>query len=470
MCKIRKFLLAFLLGLGICLSPFSHLPGESTDCFAAIAEADQLYAEGDRTTAEQLYRQCKQPFPQQDLATYFPEPLTDSSQLSPAAQVHWRGVQDGLERDQENLTFVSLDLLIQEAPDFAPAYGLLAEALQRYDRQTEALEALEQAATLFPYDPDIARARTIALSNAGQPMEASMAARVFSMVNPAHPEREEFVAMADENLDTFKTNMRSQYLATGVLGIIGNVVLGSGSTLSNALDSVQIATMLVEGEDTTGTRLANATIEDAKANDTLVDDPVILEYVDTIGQDIAAQMGRDEFNYEFNVIDDNALNAFALPGGKVFINTGSILAANSEAELAGLIGHEVAHAVLSHGYQRIATNGLLSAADNALPLGNLAGLASLDFSRQNERQADILGTRAIAGFGYAADGLRNFFVTLNNQSGSSQPEYLSTHPAPASRISYLEALIQQNGYNRYSYEGVEEHNRIQQRIRELLES
>ncbi|MEL7004070.1 MAG: M48 family metalloprotease, partial [Bacteroidota bacterium] len=150
-----------------------------------------------------------------------------------------------------------------------------------------------------------------------------------------------------------------------------------------------------------------------------------------------------------------------------FINTGAILAANSEAELAGLLAHELAHTVLSHGYKQLANNALLNAANNTLPLGDLAGLASLGISREHERQSDILATRAVAGFGYAADGLRNLFVTLNEQSGSGPAEYLSTHPAPPTRISYLEALIQQNGYNRYAYEGVESHARIQQRIRQL---
>lgn len=466
-----SLLLLFFLSL---LLPFVFVHTSSAQlsnsaCFATFSEADQLYAEGDRTAAEQLYRQCKQPFAQQNLTTFFPNPITDPEQLSAGGRVYWREAQEGLERDQESRVSVALDNLIGQHPDFVPAYSVLAEALQRYERESEALETLEQAATLFPYNADIARARAVALRNAGQPLEASMAARLFAMINPDHPERSDFIAMADGDLDTFKADIRSQYITTGALGIVGNIFLGGGSTLSNALDSAAFASLLLEGEDATGTRLAAAEIESAQANNTLIEDPVILEYVDTIGQDIAAQMGRDEFNYEFNVLVDNSLNAFVLPGGKVFINTGAILAANSEAELAGLIGHEVAHAVLSHGYEQLATNGLASVVSQALPLGNLINLASTGASRDNERQADIVGTRAIAGFGYAADGLRNLFVTLHNVSGSSrQPEYLSTHPASPTRVGYLEALIQQNGYNRYAYEGVEQHARIQQRIRELL--
>ena len=464
------FLCSLLLSLSFSffLSHRLYAQTPSDPCFTTFAEADKLYADGDRAAAEQLYQQCKQPLASQNLTTYFPEPVTDPAQLRPAGQVYWREVQGGLENDQENRIFVSLDLLIQEYPDFVPAYGAMAEALQRYGRETEALEALEKAATLFPYDADIARARATALRNAGKPLEASMANRLFAIVNPDAPGHEEFIAMADEDLDTFKSDLRGQYLSTGIAGAIGGVIFGGGNTVDNIMNSVSLATMLFEGEDTTGTRLAAATIEEAEGQNALIDDPVVLDYIDTIGQDIAKQMGRDEFDYEFRVIADDSLNAFALPGGKVFINTGAILATKSEADLAGLIGHEVAHAVLSHGYQRLATNGLLNAVNQAIPLGNLAGMASLDFSRENEKQADILGTRAVAGYGYAADGLRDFFVTLNERVGASQPEYLSTHPAPSSRISYLEALIQQNGYNRYSFEGVEEHARIQQRIVELL--
>lgn len=436
-------------------------------CFDTLSEADKLYGEDDRTAAENLYRQCKQPFTQQAITTYFPEPITDPEQLSPAGKVYWREVQQRLERNQTDRVFVPLNLLIEKHPAFVPAYEAIAKAFQSSERESEALDALEQAAVLFPNNAKIAEARATALRNAGKPLEASMASRLFAIVNPDSPERDRFVAMADDNLAAFKSDLRTEYISTGIAGIVGNVLLGGGNALDNIMSSAALASMLFEGEESTGTRLAAVEITQAQEANKLIDDPVVLEYVNTIGQDIAKQMGRDEFEYEFHVIDDESLNASALPGGKVFINTGAILAAKSEADLAGLIAHEVAHAVLSHGYQRLATDGLLSVAQQALPIGNLAGYASLGFSRENERQADILGTRAVVGYGYAADGLYDFFVTLNEQTGESPPEYLSTHPATPNRISYLEALIQQNGYNRYSYEGVEAHARIQARIRDL---
>jgi len=459
--KIKLFVLGLSLSIGSLLSATGSLAS------ICLSEADRLYLENERAAAEQQYRQCKEPFPQQNILSYFPEPITDPDQLSPGAAVYWREAQAGLANDSENQTFISLNLLLTEYPAFVPAYGTMADALERYDRDDEVLELLEQAATRFPHNASIARARANALRNDGQALEASMASRLFAIVNPNHPERDDFIEVADDDLKAFKKGLRTQFAISGGIGVLGTIFGGGGDQVSNAVDAVQLATMLASGEKKTGNRLAANVVDEAQANNVYIDDPVVLDYINQIGQDIAAQMGRDEFDYEFHIIADPSLNAFALPGGKVFINTGAILAANSEAELAGLLAHELAHTVLSHGYKQLANNALLNAANNTLPLGDLAGLASLGISREHERQSDILATRAVAGFGYAADGLRNLFVTLNEQSGSGPAEYLSTHPAPPTRISYLEALIQQNGYNRYAYEGVESHARIQQRIRQL---
>ena len=186
-------------------------------------------------------------------------------------------------------------------------------------------------------------------------------------------------------------------------------------------------------------------------------------------------MGRDDFEYEFYVVRDDSLNAFVLPGGKVFVNTGAILNTNSEAELAGLIAHEVAHAVLSHGFQRIVTNNLYDSAGQIIsealktdiPIGSIVtNLIGLQYSRSNERQADLLGTRVLATAGYAADGLRNFMVTVDKKDGNTGPlSFLSTHPASDDRVEYLEQLIEHNGYNRYAFEGVEKHREIQENLK-----
>ncbi|MGJ3251899.1 MAG: M48 family metalloprotease [Elainellaceae cyanobacterium] len=433
-------------------------------CATTIAQADQLYLEGDRTAAEELYRQCKSSPEEQDLETFFPEPITDPDQLPPGGQVLWREAQAGYEQGLESRLFVPLELLLQDYSEFVPAYRLMAQALEEYERDDEILDVLEQAATLFPNSADIAWARVTALQNADKPLEASIAARLFAIVNPDHPDVQEFEEIAEDEFKSFRRQTRREFGITGGLGVIGRVLLGGGSTVSNALETIPMIRMLTSGEEGMGSRLAEAEIE----NRILIEDPVIVDYVSRIGNDMATLMGRNEFEYEFYVIQDNSLNAFALPGGKVFVNSGSILATNSEAELAGLLGHEVAHAVLSHGYQQMARSNLLSTIGEVTSLSNITNLMTLNFSRNQERQCDILGTRALAGYGYAADGLYNFFVTLNEQSSGGQPEYLSTHPATETRLQYLQALIQRNGYNRFAYEGVEEHNRIRQRLQELL--
>lgn len=457
----------------ICLATLTLLTSQTTlaqtsnssgGCFQTLANADRLYLDGERTAAEQLYRQCKPSISEQSLITFFPEPITNPTQLPPDGQVWWTEAQAGYEQNLESKLFVPLNQLIEKYPGFVPAYNLLSQALEKYDRSEEALEPLEQAATLFPFNADIAKARVMALREAGERLEASIAARLFAIINPDHPEANEFKEMAEEDFKSFRRSTRREFGITGGIGAALNLVFGGGNLLSRGLETAQFVRLLTAGEEKMGSQLAEAQIE----NHTLVEDPVIVDYVKKIGEDVANLMGRDEFDYEFYVIQDNSLNAFALPGGKVFVNTGAILAANSEAELAGLMAHEVAHAVLSHGYQQIARSNLLATIGEVTSLGSIANLVTLNFSRNQERQADILATRALAGYGYAADGLYNLFATLNKQSsGSNPPEYLSTHPAPQNRLQYIQALIQRNGYNRYSYEGVEEHARIQRRLREL---
>ena len=441
---------------------------QAPSCFETPAKADRLYKTGDKTGAEQLYRQCKRPPTQQrELISFFPTPITDPDQLSAGGKVYWREVQEGLAQNQPSRVAPALNLLIEKYPDFVPTYAAEAEFLKQTEKQEEALATLEKATTLFPSNADLAKARITALADAEQPLDASIAARLFAIANPYDPEHDEFIEIADKHFKIFKRGLRWEYSIKGIGGFLGNVFLGRGDALSNAIESRQLASLLFQGEEAMGEKLQATVIGDAESTNTFVTDELIVGYVNRIGQNIAKLMGRDEFTYEFHVINKDVVNAFAAPGGKVFVYTGAIMAANSEAELAGLLGHEVAHAVLSHGYQRIANNGLLQTVQQAFSLGALPHLASLGLGREQEKQSDILGARAISGLGYAADGARNFFVAVKAAEQGKPPEYLSSHPATDNRIQYLESLIQQNGYNRYGYEGVEEHLQVKNRISEL---
>ncbi|MEO1560328.1 MAG: M48 family metalloprotease [Cyanobacteria bacterium J06632_19] len=470
--KISNLLLSFSVAtLSFAVFPL-FTPALANTC---LIEADALYNKNERTAAEKRYRQCKKPFPEENnTKTFFPTPITDPSQLSPSGQALWENAQSN-----SKAAVVPLQQLNQQHPEFTPAYIKLAKALKDTDQKKEALEVLEQAAILFPKNADIANARVKALRKNGDRLDASIAARLFAIVNREHPKAKKFDKLADKYLRSFKKRIKNEYIAKGV-GVtackifLGNIC-GGGSTTQKITATIEMARMIVEGESGMGKRFARAIVKDSKKKGKFIEDPVINGYINKVGKEIAALMGRDEFKYEFYVIEEPSINAFALPGGKVFIHTGALLAANSEAEIAGLIGHEVAHAVLSHGYRGFANKQFLDSLGNAAPGGNLAKLGfqllELKTSRSQERSADILGTRALAGYGYASDGLYNFFVTLKNQNASRRktPEYLSTHPATDTRLSYLRAIIQKNGYNRYAYEGVNEYNeKVKKRLQKLI--
>ena len=132
---------------------------------------------------------------------------------------------------------------------------------------------------------------------------------------------------------------------------------------------------------------------------------------------------------------------------------------DSEAELAGILVHEIAHSALSHGYRKIANDSLFAIIQsfpiiNNFPVRQLLGA---DLSREYERQADILATRVIASAGYSADGIYNVMSKLKQlERGSSNlSNWFSTHPLSTERLRYMEELIELNGYNRYAYEGVQ---------------
>lgn len=203
----------------------------------------------------------------------------------------------------------------------------------------------------------------------------------------------------------------------------------------------------------------------------MVEDETILEYVNTIGKKLAKMTGRNDFEYQFYIINDENLNAFALPGGQIFINLGAIVKTNSEAELAGLLAHELAHTVLSHGFQLMSEGNLISSVTQYIPYagGVVSNLIVLNYSREMERQADVLGTRILVSADYAADGVRNLMKTLNKDTEDRGIiAWLSTHPETAERVRYLEELIVNSGYNRYAYEGVVYHGKIKAKAKALL--
>jgi predicted Zn-dependent protease len=431
-----------------------------------LIEADRLYLLGQYEQAEFLYRKAKEPFVAEAVQER-PAAISDPALLSPAAQVYWREANAGREAELYTRLMVPLELLVEEYPEFIPGHLLYAEVLVEQDKPEDSLAVLERATTLYPNEPELIQARVEALAENERWLEASIAARQFALLNPDRSDVAEFQTLADQHLEEFQDRTRSRLRGNA----IANFVTGAASfvltgNLFGPLSAIETTVLMLRGESAVGESIANQATRQLE----LVEDEAVVAYVNEMGQRLAEVSGRDDFEYEFYVVQDETLNAFALPGGKIFVNAGAILEANSEAELAGLLAHELSHAVLSHGFQLVTSGNLTANLLQFIPYGGYAAnLAVLSYSRDMERQADALGTRILATLGYAADGLRNLMITLEEAEEESLPfVWLSSHPDADERIENIETQIELNGYNRYTYEGVERHQVMQQRVEQLL--
>ncbi|HXG66389.1 MAG TPA: M48 family metalloprotease [Blastocatellia bacterium] len=187
----------------------------------------------------------------------------------------------------------------------------------------------------------------------------------------------------------------------------------------------------------------------------LLRDEATVSYVRSLGAKLAAKAGGYQFPYQFNVVATRDINAFALPGGFIFVNAGAIMAAKNEGELAGVMAHEISHVALRHGTSQ-ATKQYIAKAGLSIALSVLAGggdsdlsnvlatiggaganLAFLKFGRTAETQADLEGARIMAASGYDPRDMAGFFKTLEAQGGQRVPEFLSDHPDPGNRIQSI---------------------------------
>jgi predicted Zn-dependent protease len=183
-----------------------------------------------------------------------------------------------------------------------------------------------------------------------------------------------------------------------------------------------------------------------------VEDPELQAYVAGIGKRMAAKSERPKLPWEFHVVNDAAVNAFALPGGFIYVTRGLLAHMNSEAELATVLGHEVGHVTARHSVQQIskaqlATLGLGIGSIVSSDIAQFAGIASqglgvlfLKYGRDAENQADQLGFKYALGLNYDVREMANVFQTLNRASqvgggGGRLPEWLSTHPNPENRVA-----------------------------------
>lgn len=189
----------------------------------------------------------------------------------------------------------------------------------------------------------------------------------------------------------------------------------------------------------------------------LLEDREIADYVQSIGERMVPVSHRPDLDFTFRTLDDPVVNAFALPGGFVYITRGILAYLNSEAALAGVVGHEIGHVTARHGVQRYTQQALLGAglglgsvlsesfAQYADVAGQAAGLLLLKYGRDDERQSDELGVEYATALGYDTVDMAEFFHTLDRlrPADGALPSWMSTHPDPGERWNTVRELTAQ---------------------------
>ncbi len=190
----------------------------------------------------------------------------------------------------------------------------------------------------------------------------------------------------------------------------------------------------------------------------ILNDRTVENYVQDVGNRLVAaippELREPAFQYRFKVVNASDINAFALPGGPMYINRGMISAAKNEGEMAGVMAHEISHIVLRHGTAQaskqnnienqlgtigLILGGAILGGQTGAQLGSLVATAwQTKYSREYESQADVLGSQILARAGYDPRDLANMFRTIEQQSGGNRaPEFLSSHPNPQNRYDTI---------------------------------
>jgi len=192
-------------------------------------------------------------------------------------------------------------------------------------------------------------------------------------------------------------------------------------------------------------------------NDRRVDD-----YLNRLGRKLAAKAPGEAYPYQFKMVNDRAINAFALPGGFIYINRGVIESADTEAQLAGVMAHEIGHVALRHGTnqasKQYAAQVPLAILGGMLGSNSLGGVLAqlgasftmnsvlLKYSRDAERQADLMGSQILYDCNYDPRAIPQFFEKLQSESkGGGMPQWLSSHPNPGNREELVSTEIEKMG-------------------------
>ncbi len=239
--------------------------------------------------------------------------------------------------------------------------------------------------------------------------------------------------------------------------------------LIRGVQIIQLSTISDEQEVRIGQQIYQELVDSGQVN--LYNDRRLNSYLDQIGQRLVQVSDRPQIPYNFAVVDNEEVNAFATMGGFIYIHTGLMKLAENEAQLASVVAHEIGHVTASHSLKQMReqaiSQGILSAAglneQQAVQLG-VALVYGLPNSRGAEYEADQLGLAMLSRAGYAPGAMVDFMQKLQQQTGNV-PSFLSTHPATGDRVQALARAIPRqrayvgNGLDNQAY---------QQRINSLL--
>src|SRR5438445_750031 len=214
----------------------------------------------------------------------------------------------------------------------------------------------------------------------------------------------------------------------------------------------------------------------------ILNDSQVNSYVNQIGQRLAANAGGPGFQYRFRVVNASDINAFALPGGFIYINRGVLENARNEGEVAGVVAHEISHVALRHGTHQASKAYLAQAGISILGgiLGGKVGQGTaqiinavggiglnalfLKYSRDIESQADVRGSQILTASGYTPADMVNFFKTLERVDPSKKTNWMADHPAPPDRIARIEKEAQLLHVSATPTENVADLRQVQSRL------
>ena len=234
-------------------------------------------------------------------------------------------------------------------------------------------------------------------------------------------------------------------------------------------------------------QLGQEAVKDIEKEVQVVNDRQLTDYVANLGKRLAANSQAPDYPYSFKVVAADSINAFALPGGPIYVHSGLITAADNEAQLAGVVAHEIGHVALRHSTHQISkarawqiplaiASGALDKSGGLLgTLGSMGigfGVNSLfmKYSRDAEKDADIVGAHMMAQTGYDPIEMARFFEKLQAEGGGGgMPQFFSDHPNPGNRVAYVTEEVRQLPQANYT-KGSAEFSKIKARAAKIKAS